>query len=77
MFFNGMISPEQFPVGTVIKETVWFDAPNTLIDVNTSLVIGQYDADTLERVPLVENHSNENAIVLKGIIIRGNVLYLP
>jgi hypothetical protein len=68
--FNGQLSPQQLPTGTTIKETIWFEIPEQMQGQTTTLFMGQYNPETLERIPVIADQSGENAIVLPNIQLR-------
>ncbi len=71
--FNGELPFEGWPLGTVVKETIWFYIPETLEAKEYTFYVGLYDPDTLERVPLEENVSEERA-TSENAILAGEVL---
>ncbi|MEJ2558343.1 MAG: hypothetical protein P8186_19420 [Anaerolineae bacterium] len=62
--FNGELPLDSWPLGTVVKETFWFDIPEILEAKEYTLYTGLYDPETLERIPPKQDTTGENAIML-------------
>jgi hypothetical protein len=68
--FDGELPFDDWPLGTVVKETITFVVPETIEAEDYTLYLGLYDPETFNRIPLEQDASGENAIVLGRMRIR-------
>ncbi len=62
--YKGLVPTSIWPEGAVIQEVTWLDLPMDIPQGTYNLYVGLYHPETLERVPLLEDQSGENALVL-------------
>ncbi len=67
--YNGLIPTTMWPAGAIFKDTNRVQWPADLSPGDYRLFIGFYDPATLERLPLINDTSGENAVVLPGIVV--------
>jgi MFS family permease len=65
--FDGALSTSSWQPGDVVAEDFWLDLPAELPAGNYGLVAGLYHPDTGERLPVTNDTSMENAIILGTI----------
>ena len=67
--FNGALALEAWPSGVVLKDTVWFELPPEFESQLYNVFLGLYDPVTMERIPVMNDSSGENAIFIPGTMI--------
>ena len=67
--YEGAVPTGAWRIGAVIRDVVHLDLPADLPPGDYTLAVGMYRLDTLERLPLVDDTSGENAILLSPITI--------
>lgn len=70
--FNGLVPTKVWPVDSIIKETNTIIIPDDIAPGQYSLYVGLYDPTTLERLPIVNDTSGENAAVIANVIEIGD-----
>ncbi len=68
--FDGQLSLDRWPLSTIVKETVWFEVPESLKAGQYTLYAGLYYPEALERIPVKRDVSGENAVILGRIGIQ-------
>lgn len=68
--YDGLIPTQSWPVNAILKDTNRLDLPTDLQQGSYSLYIGIYDPNTLERLPIINDISGENAAILSEIVIQ-------
>jgi hypothetical protein len=61
--------PTLWPVGEIIRERSILTLPEEVPTGTYSLWVGLYRLDTLERLPVVDDHSGENAVLLGEVVV--------
>jgi hypothetical protein len=61
--------PTLWPIGQTIRERSVLTLPEEVPAGTYSLWVGLYRLDTLERLPIVDDHSGENAVLLGHVIV--------
>jgi hypothetical protein len=64
--YNNLVPTSSWPVGRIVKETIRLDVPHSLPAGEYQLRVGLYLSETLERLPLRGDISNENAVIIPG-----------
>lgn len=67
--FGGLLPTQAWPPGRIVKDTQQFSLPNDIPAGDYTLYVGLYDPATLERLPLVNDSSGENAALFSGITL--------
>jgi hypothetical protein len=62
--YDGVVPTTHWRAGAVVKDVVWLDLPADLAPGEYRLLVGLYRVDTLERLPVRDDTSGENAVVL-------------
>lgn len=62
--YNGLVPTSRWPMGQTIKETIRLDLPLDLPDGDYRIIVGMYLPDTLERLPVQNDTSGENGVIL-------------
>jgi hypothetical protein len=68
--YQGLIPTSTWPAGAVIQEVTWLLLPPDLPPADYNIYIGLYHPDTLERLPLLQDASGENALILGPLVVR-------
>lgn len=68
--YNNLVPTTRWPVGQVVKETIRLDLPPGLPEGEYQIVVGLYSLDTLERLPVNNDTSGENGVVIPGILVQ-------
>ncbi|MEW5957085.1 MAG: glycosyltransferase family 39 protein [Chloroflexota bacterium] len=68
--YQGRVPTSSWPAGAVIQETVWLALPADLPPGQYPLYVGLYDPGTLARLPLADDTSGENALMLGPAVVR-------
>ena len=55
--------------GEWLRDTADLTVPRELPSGTYQLMVGLYDPDTFERVPLVDDQSGENAVILETVSV--------
>jgi hypothetical protein len=63
--YKGLLPFSRWPMGEVMPETTWLHLPSDLPPADYTLFIGLYDQTTGERLPILDDTSGENAVMLK------------
>ncbi len=66
---TGLIPTRLWIPGNVLRETISLSLSDTIIPGTYSLYVGMYNETTLERLPVIEDSSGENAIHLGDILV--------
>jgi hypothetical protein len=61
--------PTLWPVGEIIRERSILTLPEEVPAGTYSLWVGLYRLDTLKRLPIVDDHSGENAVLLGQVVV--------
>jgi hypothetical protein len=67
--YDGVVPTTRWRAGAVVKDVVWLDLPADLPPGEYRLLVGMYRVDTLERLPVMEDTSGENAVDLGTVQI--------
>jgi len=67
--YKGYVPTSRWPSGGIIKDTVWIEIPPNMPPGRYSIWTGLYRWDTLERLPLQDDASGENALRLGEITV--------
>jgi hypothetical protein len=67
--FDGLLPSQAWPVGRILKDTHRLPLSGDTPAGQYTLYIGLYDPATLERLPVTNDSSGENAAVFPGIIL--------
>ncbi len=62
--YDNLVPTTVWPVGTIVKETIQLQLPPNLALEEYHLSLGMYDPASQERLPVQEDKSGENAIVI-------------
>jgi len=62
--YDNLVPTTRWPVGSTIKETIRLDLPPNLALADYHLSLGMYDPASQERLPVQEDTSGENAVVI-------------
>jgi hypothetical protein len=65
---DGLYPTSQWRVGETVAQPLEFGLPDDLADGTYALYIGLYRLDTLTRLPVTDDTSGENALVLDTAI---------
>lgn len=68
--YNWLVPTSKWPAGAVIQETSWLELPPDIPPGAYNIYVGLYRADTLERLPITNDTSGENALVLGPLLVR-------
>ncbi len=68
--YQGHLPTSTWPAGAVIQEMTWLDLPPDLPPDDYPLYVGLYDPATLERLPLLDDTSGENSLILGPLVVR-------
>jgi hypothetical protein len=69
--YDGIVPTTRWTAGAVIKDVVWLDLPAELPPGEYRLLVGMYRLDTMERLPVVNDTSGENAAILGSLHVGG------
>ena len=67
--FDGLLPSQAWPVGRILKDTHRLPISGDTPAGQYTLYVGLYDPATLERLPVTNDSSGENAAVFPGIIL--------
>jgi hypothetical protein len=67
--YKGYVPTSRWPSGATIKETIWVEIPPSVPPGRYSIWVGLYRWDTMERLPLQNDASGENALRLGEITV--------
>ncbi len=67
--YKGLVPISTWPAGAVIQELTWLDLPAELPAGQYNVFVGAYDPATVERLPLLEDTSGENALILGPLVV--------
>jgi hypothetical protein len=67
--YKGYVPTSRWPPGRIIKDTVWIEIPPNMPPSRYSIWTGLYRWDTMERLPLQDDVSGENALRLGEITV--------
>jgi hypothetical protein len=65
--YDGVVPTTDWTAGAVVKDVVWLDLPAELPPGEYRLLVGMYRLDTMERLPIVNDTSGENAVILGSL----------
>jgi hypothetical protein len=68
--YQGLVPTSIWPEGAVIQEMVWLGLPFDIPPGEYKFYVGLYQPDTLVRLPLHEDTSGENALILGPIVVQ-------
>jgi hypothetical protein len=68
--YDGLIPTQRWPVNAILKDTNYLSLPPDLEPGVYALYLGLYDPDTLERLPIINDASGENAVVIPEFLVR-------
>ncbi len=68
--YDGLIPTQLWPVNAILKDTNHLSLPPDLEPGVYALYLGLYDPDTLERLPIINDTSGENAVVIPEFLVR-------
>jgi len=68
--YKALLPTSSWPAGTVLPETTWLSLPLDLPAGTYKIYVGLYRPDTLERLPLLNDTSGENALILEPLSVR-------
>jgi hypothetical protein len=68
--YQGLTPTSTWPAGGVIREVTWLPIPPDLPAGSYNIYIGLYRPDTLERLPLQNDTSGENALTLGPLVVQ-------
>ncbi len=67
--YNNLVPTSRWPVGETIKETIRLDIPPDLPNAQYRLLAGMYSPVTVERLPVQNDTSGENAVILHSSLL--------
>lgn len=67
--YLGLLPTSTWPAGAVIQEVTWLELPAELPAGQYRLYTGLYRPATLERLPLINDSSGENALILGPVVV--------
>jgi hypothetical protein len=65
--YQNLVPTSRWPVGRTIKETARLDLPPDLPDGQYRIMVGMYSPATMERLPVQQDSSGENAVELQYV----------
>jgi len=68
--YLGLVPTSTWPKGAVIQETTWLQLPLDIPPGSYNLYIGWYNPHDLQRLPLANDTSGENALILGPLMIQ-------
>jgi hypothetical protein len=68
--YLGLVPTSTWPAGAVLQEVTWLDIPDDLPAGQYNIYVGLYHPDTLERLPLLQDRSGENALILGPVVVQ-------
>lgn len=68
-FLTGSVIEQARQQGECLRDTADLKLPQQLPSATYRLLVGLYDPDTFERVPVVDDQSGENAVILKTVVV--------
>ncbi|HRV95098.1 MAG TPA: hypothetical protein P5526_23270 [Anaerolineae bacterium] len=66
--YDGRVPTSRWPVGQTIKETIRLDIPPDLPTGQYQIMTGLYSPITVERLPVINDASGENAVIIPLVI---------
>jgi hypothetical protein len=70
--YKGLAPTSRWPEGAIIQETTWLNLPASIPPGQYNIYLGLYNPANLERLPLVNDSSGENALILGPVSVIGN-----
>ncbi len=67
--YQGLVPTSTWPAGSVIQEVTWLSLPPELPAGSYRIYVGLYRPDNLERLPLQNDTSGENALILGPLVV--------
>lgn len=68
--YQGLVPTSAWPAGAVIQEVTWLALPPDIPPGDYHLYVGLYRPDTLTRLPLQDDLSGENALILGPLVVQ-------
>lgn len=68
--YQGLVPTSTWPAGSVIQEVIWLLLPADLPPGRYNIYVGLYRPDNLERLPLRNDTSGENALILGPLVVQ-------
>jgi 4-amino-4-deoxy-L-arabinose transferase-like glycosyltransferase len=68
--YLGHVPTSAWPAGAVIQEMNWLELPPEMPPGSYNIYVGLYRPDNLERLPLVNDMSGENALILGPLVVQ-------
>ena len=62
--YNWLVPTSKWPAGAVLQETSWLELPPDIPPGVYHIYVGLYSPDTFERLPIINDSSGENALIL-------------
>lgn len=68
--YQGLVPTSTWPAGGVIQEVTWLSLPPDLPPGRYNIYVGLYRPDNLERLPLRNDTSGENALIVGPLVVQ-------
>lgn len=68
--YLGLIPTSSWPAGAVVQEMNWLTLPEDMAPGAYQIYVGLYRPDILERLPITNDTSGENALVLGPLVVQ-------
>jgi hypothetical protein len=68
--YQGLVPTSTWPAGSVIQEVTWLSLPSDLPPGAYNIYVGLYHPNNLERLPLRNDTSGENALILGPLVVQ-------
>ncbi|MBE7554736.1 MAG: glycosyltransferase family 39 protein [Anaerolineales bacterium] len=68
--YQGLVPTSTWPAGGIIQEVTWLSLPPDLPPGRYNIYVGLYRPDNLERLPLRNDTSGENALILGPLVVQ-------
>jgi hypothetical protein len=68
--YRGLLPTSSWPARAVIQEVVWLELPPNILPGTYQIYVGLYRPNNLERLPVLNDRSGENALVVGPIKIQ-------
>jgi hypothetical protein len=68
--YKDLVPISAWPPGAVIQETTWLNLPTDIPPGDYNIYVGLYRLDNLERLPLINDTSGENALILGPVLVQ-------